>query len=94
MGLRIALAIVLASTLHVAVASDNGVPRYKPSGRSPEPVDITISAYGASRSAPEALTIGEVAPDFVLPRAGGGTVSLTRARREGPVVILFYRGHW
>ena len=70
------------------------VPRYKPSSRSAEPVDITTNAYGASRDAPNALKIGDLAPDFLVPRAGGGEVSLARLRTDGPVALIFYRGHW
>jgi hypothetical protein len=84
--------ILLAIGLAAAAAPD--VPRYKPSARSPEPLDIRTNAYGASRLAPAALGIGATAPDFDVPRAGGGTVSLARARTRGPVVIVFYRGHW
>ena len=70
------------------------VPRYKPSSRSPEPLDIRTNTYGASRSAPGAVEIGDRVPDFTLPRAGGGTVSLKGALKRGPVAIIFYRGHW
>jgi len=74
-------------------AADDAFPRYKPASRT-EPMDIRTNAYGASRSAPNALKIGDLAPDFKLPRAGGGSVSLTAARQSGPVAIIFYRGHW
>jgi len=77
-----------------AVDAATVVPRYKPSSRSPEPLDIRTNSYGASRSAPAALEIGDRVPDFTLPRAGGGTVSLEGALQRGPVAIIFYRGHW
>ncbi|MFN6980276.1 MAG: redoxin domain-containing protein, partial [Gemmobacter sp.] len=32
---------------------------------------------------------GDMAPDFTLPRDGGGTVTLS-ALRPGPVVVYFY----
>lgn len=35
------------------------------------------------------LTAGDVAPDFTLPRNGGGSVSLS-AMRGSPVVLYFY----
>lgn len=89
-GLLLALS-GMSATLY---AAEGVYPRYKPSSRSPEPMDIRSNAYGASRSAPDALKIGDHAPDFTLPRAGGGTVSLGAARQDGPVVIVFYRGHW
>ena len=86
--LLMSLSSVCANTAAAAT------PHYKPSSRSPEAMDITSNAYGFSRSAPEALELGRSAPDFSLPRAGGGTSSLAPARSQGPVVIVFYRGHW
>ena len=41
-----------------------------------------------------ALKIGESAPAFKLPDAGGGTFVLSEALRQGPVVLVFYRGSW
>jgi len=38
--------------------------------------------------------VGDQAPDFTLPDAQGGQVSLTDLLREGPVVLTFYRGGW
>jgi peroxiredoxin len=38
--------------------------------------------------------VGQPAPTFKLPRAGGGSVSLTDAVHTGPAVIVFYRGEW
>lgn len=69
-------------------------PRYKPASRNPEPIDIRTNAYGASRSAPDALRIGDTAPDFVVPQADEGSLSLQAMRASGPVVLIFYRGHW
>ena len=89
-----AVGLALSTASAVVGAAENPYPRYKPSARSPESIDIRTNAYGASRSAPNALEIGARAPDFIVPRAGGGTVSLRDARQDGPVVIIFYRGHW
>ena len=69
-------------------------PLYKPSSRAPAPIDIRSNAYGASTLAPEALRIGEFAADFTVPLSGGGNATLSQLRRGGPVVIIFYRGHW
>ena len=83
------MALVMAS-----VAATPAVPKYKPSARSPQPLDITSNAYGFSRSAPDALALGATVPDFIAPSPSGGTVSLAAARQRGPVAIIFYRGHW
>ena len=95
--LPLLLVVALAPFSEHALAASavvNDVPRYKPASRAPEPMDITTNRYGGSRSAPNALEIGDTAPDFDLPRAGGGRVSLADLRRNGPVAIIFYRGHW
>ena len=84
----------LSPTLASAAENNSAYPTYKPASRSPEPIDIRRNAYGASRSAPDALKIGERAPDFTVPRAGGGSLALESARSQGDVVIIFYRGHW
>jgi peroxiredoxin len=41
-----------------------------------------------------ALKAGDVAPDFALPEAHGGTVRLAALLAEGPAVMSFYRGGW
>jgi cytochrome oxidase Cu insertion factor (SCO1/SenC/PrrC family) len=41
-----------------------------------------------------ALKVGEPAPDFTLPDAAGGSVSLASFRGQAPVVLVFYRGYW
>lgn len=40
------------------------------------------------------LKIGESAPDFTLPDPTGQPVSLSSFLKEGPVVLVFYRGAW
>ncbi len=76
------------------VAAQTDAPLYKSSSRNPVAKDISTNAYGASRLAPDALGIGETAPDFTLPTVGGGTYKLSERANSGPVVIIFYRGHW
>ena len=78
----------------ISAADAPAVPKYKPSARSPQALDITTNEYGFSRSAPAALALGATVPDFIAPSPSGGTVSLAAARQRGPVAIIFYRGHW
>lgn len=44
--------------------------------------------------ASRALNVGDTAPDFLLPDADGRLVSSEQLRREGPLVISFFRGGW
>ncbi len=89
-----AAAVLLWLAVAPYAAAEDAFPAYKPSSRSAAPVDIRLNDYGASSSAPDALEIGNTAPDFAAPRAGGGIVTSRSLRREGPVVLIFYRGHW
>ncbi len=41
-----------------------------------------------------ALQAGALAPDFILPDAGGRAVRLHQLLESGPVVLVFYRGGW
>ncbi len=83
--------LLLAAPMVLAAAP---VPLYKPSSRAPEPLDITQNAYGYSATAPDALRIGDAAPDFDVAGLNGTRVRLAELRARGPVVIIFYRGHW
>ena len=40
------------------------------------------------------LEVGTIAPDFSAVDAGSNTFKLNKALKEGPVVIIFYRGFW
>ncbi len=42
----------------------------------------------------QALGAGALAPDFSLPDRNGRSIRLSRALRNGPVIISFYRGDW
>jgi peroxiredoxin len=44
--------------------------------------------------ASRALRVGELAPEFLLPDADGRLHSSEQLRREGPLVVSFYRGGW
>lgn len=45
----------------------------------------------ASDKVPE---VGQVAPDFSLPDSSGSTRRLSELAESGPLVLIFYRGHW
>ena len=55
-------------------------------------LDVGAARLGA-RTWP-AKAVGDTAPDFELPDARGGSVTLGRLRCDGPVVLVFYRGAW
>ena len=40
------------------------------------------------------LKVGDMAPDFSLSNANGKPVSLSSKLKQGPVVLIFYRGAW
>lgn len=53
-----------------------------------------IEAVRATGVEQTALGIGDRAPDFALPSAGGGTIQLSELLKSGPVVLKWYRGGW
>jgi peroxiredoxin len=48
----------------------------------------------AAMTFPNALRVGDSAPDFELPNASGDMVRLSSLLERGPVVLVFYRGAW
>ena len=42
----------------------------------------------------EPVQAGEIAPDFTLEDQRGQKVTLSVARGQAPVVLVFYRGYW
>ncbi|NKB99190.1 MAG: hypothetical protein GKR90_11955 [Pseudomonadales bacterium] len=78
----------------VAVIAAGEVPLYKPSSRAPEPLDIRTNQYGYSSTAPNALAIGDIAPDFEVLTPQETLLSSQKLRSDGPLAIVFYRGHW
>ena len=91
MVLQITLTLIAFVNVISAIAD---VPKYKPSSRSPEALDITTNRYGYSQNAPNALEIGDTAPDFVVTTPNLKTLQLSSLASSGPTVIVFYRGHW
>ncbi len=52
-----------------------------------------IGELQSSGSVP-GIEIGERVPSFTLPNAVGSTVALDDRLKDGPVVVVFYRGAW
>ena len=42
----------------------------------------------------DVIPVQATAPEFSLPDQKGQQVSLRELLREGPVLVVFYRGHW
>lgn len=53
-------------------------------------IDELISAEIASN----ALSVGDRAPEFILPDTQGNPVSSRQLLAQGPLVVSFYRGNW
>src|SRR5262245_5479127 len=56
--------------------------------------DRDAEAMGAGDMFNGAAGVGDRAPVFRLPDAGGGEVALDDLLDDGPVVLVFYRGAW
>ena len=54
----------------------------------------TVDAVVALGLADTAITVGDHAPEFVLPDVTGAQVRLSTLLETGPVVVSFYRGGW
>src|ERR1700726_5235511 len=57
-------------------------------------LDRETEALLQSEIIKNSLQVGQKAPDFTLPNATGGEVSLSSLLEQGPVVLSFYRGEW
>jgi len=103
--LLISLFLAVSSVVHAA-----NVPSYNDAlqkffsdsankGKSPftpeEHKLMKNSADALSKQLPNpGLKVGEPAPDFNLPNAMGKPVALSNMLKQGPVVMVFYRGAW
>lgn len=67
--------------------------RTAPEGR-PAVYAAKIEELRASFVVDQAIGMGDEAPDFTLPSAAGGLVTLSELLRSGPAVVTFYRGGW
>jgi peroxiredoxin len=57
-------------------------------------VDQLVQRLNESGSWQDAPGVGEAMPVFILPDATGQLVNLRELHAEGPVAIMFHRGHW
>jgi len=60
-------------------------------------LSVTLTAKSQSstssmRSTP--IGVGDMAPDFTLEDQNRNQVTLSGARSQSPVVLVFYRGYW
>ncbi|MBA2331005.1 MAG: AhpC/TSA family protein [Flavisolibacter sp.] len=55
---------------------------------------LAVGFNATAQGKPEGLFINSKAPDIKAKDQNGGDVVLKDLRKKGPVVVLFYRGHW
>lgn len=82
-----------------AEANELNMPKRTVFLMAPVAIVLGLSLYAGCPSIQRAPDLalpaeGDAAPDFVLPSAAHGDVRLSEALTEGPVVLVFYRGHW
>lgn len=53
-----------------------------------------LDAVAESGILDNALNVGDLAPDFALTNAAGERVQLSHYLKDGPVVLVWYRGGW
>jgi peroxiredoxin len=55
---------------------------------------LAVAYTATAQGKPEGLFINSKAPDIKAKDQNGGDVILKDLRKKGPVIVLFYRGHW
>ena len=58
------------------------------------PLGLMAGCLGRLETRANPPSISERAPGFTLTSDSGQRVSLNAALAKGPVVLVFYRGHW
>ncbi|MBI5263764.1 MAG: AhpC/TSA family protein [Bradyrhizobium sp.] len=59
-----------------------------------EAVDRLVERINENGGGENAPRPGEVMPPFILPDENGRLVALPSLLRQGPVAVMFFRGHW
>ena len=59
-----------------------------------EAVDRLVARINENGGGENAPRPGEVMPTFILPDETGRLISLTSLLAQGPVAVMFFRGHW
>ncbi len=77
-----------------AALADSPPPPRSRAVRGAPLLPITSNEYGFDPRAPQAVRVGETAPDFTVPSAAGGPVTLSVLAKRGQVVLVIYRGQW
>ncbi len=52
------------------------------------------TGFSFSQNTPKGLMVGDVAPDFTSVDQYGKSIHLKSLLKDGPVVLVFYRGEW
>jgi peroxiredoxin len=55
---------------------------------------LLVAAVAVAQENPQGLALMSKAPDFNAKDQNGKNITLKALRRNGPVVVLFYRGNW
>lgn len=84
----------MADDLAQVLQQQNEAARANLPATSLQVMDAATAELAASGLAERSLAVGADAPDFTLPDATGGEVTLSSLLADGPVVVSFYRGGW
>lgn len=57
-------------------------------------IGLLLICLHQKTTAQEALSIGDTINDFTAQNSSGKKITLSEELKKGPVVIVFYRGHW